>query len=251
MIDLHAHVLPGIDDGPPDLTAALALAATAAAAGTEVMAATPHIGHQYRVEPLELPARVHELNAELERAGIALAVCTGGELAPSRAPDLDDSALSAITIGPSDFLLLECPFTDAGELIGNLMAHLQGRGFRILLGHPERSPAFLRAPDRLARLIERGAYVQITASALLGGFGRTVRKGAWTMVERGLVHVIASDAHDAVRRPPLVEDALLRAGLSAPLVEHFTATSPAALLDGAELPIAPRRAARRGFRLRR
>ncbi len=251
MIDLHAHLLPGIDDGPPDLPAALALAAAAVAGGTRVMAATPHIGHPYHVAPLELAARVDDLTAELARAGIPLQVCTGGELAPSHALDISDAELRAITLGGTDCLLLECPFTDAGDLVANLVAHLQGLGFRILLGHPERSPAFLRAPDRLAELVAHGAYAEVTAGALIGAFGRTVRRGAWTLVERELVHVLASDAHDAIKRPPLAPDALVQAGLSAALVEHLTVTAPAALLAGEEVPRPPRRSRRRRPWLRR
>jgi len=165
MIDLHAHLLPGIDDGPADLAGSLMMAAAAVATGTRVMAATPHVGHHYLVEPLALHARVQALVLELARADIPLEVCGGGELAPSRALDLDDDELRAITLGDSGWLLLECPFTDAGPLIGNVVTYLHRRGFRVLLGHPERSPAFLGAPDRLGDLVARGAYVQVTADA--------------------------------------------------------------------------------------
>jgi protein-tyrosine phosphatase len=245
MIDLHAHLLPGIDDGPPDLQGALALAAAAAGGGTRVMAATPHIGFQHGVAPGELAGRVAVLREALVREGIALEAVTGGELAPDRALDLTDDELRAIALGGSRCILLECPFTRAGDLMSRLVAHLQMKGFRVLLGHPERSPAFLADLDALAELVRRGAFVQLTAGSLRGDFGRTVQRGAHGMLERRLVHVVASDAHAATGRSPSLE-----ARLAPDQLALLCEAAPRALLADADMPAPLVTTRRRKRRLR-
>jgi protein-tyrosine phosphatase len=239
VIDLHAHLLPGIDDGPPDMAGALALATAAVEAGTRVMAATPHVGLQFPVEPGELSGRVAELSAELERAGIALEVIAGGEIAPTRAHDLTDDELRQVALGGSHCLLLECPFTPAGDLMPRLVASLQQRGFRILLAHPERSPDLARRPDRVEALVAQGAFVQVTAGSFDGVFGRPVRRAALELLDRGLIHVVASDAHDAQARPPTVRAFLEATGVYDEHIDWLTGDAPRALLDDVEVPISP------------
>ena len=243
MIDLHSHVLPGLDDGPPDLAGALALARAAVGAGTWVMAATPHVGHRYRVEPRELPDRVVALREELYAAGIPLDVLRGGELAASLAADLSVSELEAITLDGGSCLLLECPFVMSGGLMPPLVAHLRRLGFRVLLAHPERSPEFLRDPALLTSLVEDGAYVQVTASSFRGQFGRTVQRYALALLDEGLIHVVASDAHDAHARSPelveTVEQAVRHVGLPPSATRFLTEYAPRALLDDAPLPPFP------------
>jgi protein-tyrosine phosphatase len=256
MIDLHAHLLPGVDDGPPDLPSALALAGAAVAGGTRVMAATPHIGYTHGVEPGGLAARLAELRAALAQAAIPLEVAVGGELAPDRALDLSDDELAAIALGDSRCLLLECPFTRAGDLMGRLVAHLQQRGFRVLLAHPERSPSFLGDADALRVLVERGACAQLTAGSLAGVFGGAVQRASRTFLEQGLVHAVASDAHAAAggRSPALgtiVAAALAGWRQEPALATWLCADAPRALLEDAELPPAPAWRARRRLLRRR
>jgi protein-tyrosine phosphatase len=240
MIDLHSHVLPSLDDGPADISGALALARVAVAAGTRVIAATPHIGLRYPVVPDELPERIASLRARLADEGIQLEIVGGGELAPTAVADLGDDELRAITLGGGTCILLECPFTRAAGLMPALVEHLQRRGFRVLLAHPERSPEFLRDPAGLSALIRGGAMVQVTASAFRGDFGRTARRFALELLDAGLVHVVASDAHDARDRSPvvlpLVRDAVRRQGLPTTTIEYLTAEAPQALLEDAPLP---------------
>ncbi len=252
MIDLHSHLLPGIDDGPPDLPGSLAMARAAVDGGTRVMAATPHIGHTHGVVPASLAGRVADLTAALAAADIPLQVVAGGELAPDRALDLDDGELAAIALGGSRCVLLECPFARAGDLMGRLVAHLQMKGFRVLLAHPERSPTFLGDPSALAELVRRGAYAQLTAGSLIGQFGRTVEKAALAFLAEGLVHVVASDAHDAYGRPPALGE-LVRARLEEERQDPALAgvlcdAAPAALLGDRPLPDAPAWRARRRWR---
>lgn len=243
VIDLHSHVLPGIDDGPADLAGALALARAAARAGTRVLVATPHIGTAHEVDPLTVAARVWELERALERERIPLELAPGGEVAPAGLPRLSDAELAAIGLGGSRCVLLECPFSPVGHLIDGLVDGLHDRGMRVLLAHPERSPSLVRDPDRVEEMVASGAHVQVTAAALAGGFGTTAWRFCSVLLERGLVHAVASDAHDAVKRPPelasIVRRAIWEQGLPDALVSYLLHDAPAALLADAPVPEAP------------
>jgi len=247
VIDLHTHVLPGLDDGPEDLAGAVALARAAERAGTEVLVATPHISSEYAVDPLEVPARVAALRAELARAGVGVELATGGELAPERAPELGAEALRAIGLGGGDWVLLECPFVPARQLVELVADRLWASGHRVLLAHPERSPAFLPDVERLASLVRRGALVQLTAGSLRGDFGRTAQRFCWELLDRRMAHVIASDAHDARDRPPevlaTVDGAIAARALPRALAPWLTREVPAALLAGEDAPACPAPAA--------
>jgi protein-tyrosine phosphatase len=257
MIDLHAHVLPGIDDGPRTLEESLGLARAAAAAGTTTIAATPHIDRGFGVDPREVPPAVEELQAAVREAGIALQIVPGGEIALDRAGDLDDDALAAIRLGGGPYLLLECPLTPHAGPIEAQVGALQLRGFAVLLAHPERSPALQRDPGRLRDLVAHDALCSVTARTFAGQFGRTARTFAQTMLREGLVHSIDSDTHDEVRRPPAMADGLAAAGLDTPaagaLSTWLTHDAPAAILAGEPLPTRPAAAPsrRRLPRLRR
>ena len=238
MIDLHCHILPGVDDGPPDSQASLKLAEAAAAAGTRTIAATPHIREDYPFDHATIPWQVNRLNADLRAAGIELDVVRGGEIALSILPELDDAALKELTLGGGPYLLIESPYTHATDLLEADIFGLQARGFRALLAHPERSPSFLADPGRLTVLVERGVLCSVTSASLVGRFGKTIRKFAVSMLREGLAHDVASDAHDPHSRTPDIA-AGLRAvsgelSAAASQVPWFTEDAPAAILAGRE-----------------
>jgi protein-tyrosine phosphatase len=237
MIDLHAHILPGLDDGPRTIESAVAMARVAAAAGTRAIATTSHIDHGYRLGPEELEAARAALAARLAEEGVELELLAGGEVAPARLKDLDDGALRRLALGGGPYLLLECPLSPVGAAMEPLVAELQRRGFGVLLAHPERSPTFVREPARLAPMIERGALAQLTTGSLTGEFGGTVRRAATAMLERRLVHVLASDAHHEVHRSPDLRAAA--DGLGDRLAEWMTIAVPAAIVAGDPLPERP------------
>jgi protein-tyrosine phosphatase len=256
VIDLHAHILPAVDDGPSTVEESLALARAAVEAGTTVMAATSHVTHGIGDgDPTGFPAATAALARELAAAGIPLELRVGAELAPSRVVELDDDTLRSVALGGGPYLLLECPFSPVASDLDPLVFELQARGHRILLGHPERCAAFHRRPERLARLVDAGALVQITAISLLGDFGGTVRRFAQGLLREGLVHVVASDAHDAVARPPGLAAGLAEAEHDVPglaeQVRWLTEEAPAAVLAGEALPARPPLARPRGGLLRR
>jgi protein-tyrosine phosphatase len=138
VIDLHAHLLPGIDDGPPDDAGSLEMARVAVQAGITAMAATPHIGHAHDVVVAELAERRARLRELLTAEGIDLHVLQGGELTGARFMELQPQELAQLTLGGGRYLLLECPFTPVGSMFEQFVARAQGLGFDVLLGHPER-----------------------------------------------------------------------------------------------------------------
>ncbi len=258
MIDLHCHLLPGIDDGPATMDKTVALAGRHVAAGVTCVAATPHVTWEIPTRASLVAAGVADVRARLAGEQIPLEVTTGGEVAMSCAADLSDDELSALKLGanPEGWLLLEAPLEVSAVGFERIVAHLQDRGHRILIAHPERSPTFHRSPDLLEQLISDGALTSITAAAFSGQFGAEVRQTALEFVERGLAHSVASDAHDAVRRPPGLLSHLEEAGLER-FVEWWCVQVPSAILAGtalppapASFPPAPERPRRRRFHLR-
>jgi protein-tyrosine phosphatase len=254
VIDLHIHILPGLDDGPASDDAALAMARAAVGLGTQSVATTSHVDAGYGLRGAELAAAREALTARLDAEGIPLRLLQGGEIAAERLPLLDDDALAALTLGGGGTLLLECPFAPVGGAMEPMVADLRRRGFDVLLGHPERSPTFQRDPRRLERLVELGAIAQVTAGSLAGAFGSLVSRTAVVMLEAGLLHVIASDAHDTTRRTPdlhVAAEALTqRYGDAGEQLAWMTEAAPAAIVDGRPLPKRPPLPQARGLRAR-
>ena len=255
MIDLHTHILPGLDDGPGDLDASAAMAAAAVGQGTTVMAATSHINRSFALSPADLEAARVLVEERLRADGIALEVVQGGEIAASRVTTLSDEELARLTLGGSRWVLLECPLSPSAAPIEPTVDDLRRRGFAVLLAHPERSPAFMRSPEPLQRLVERGALAQVTATAFTGEFGGVVRRTAFAMVERRIVHVLASDAHDAYDRPPGLGGAReafeRRYADGREQFDWLTRDAPGALLAGEPLPPRPDEPRAKGGLLRR
>jgi protein-tyrosine phosphatase len=259
MIDLHSHILPGLDDGPPTLEGSIAMARVAEATGTKTIAATPHIREDFAVEPDAIAPAVNELNAELEQRGVDVTVVAGAEVALTAALNLPEATLRLLTLGDGPYILLESPYTHASELLEQSLFDLAVKGFRPVLAHPERSPSLLADFDRLARLVESGILLSLTAASLGGRFGRTVERAASSVIRRRVAHNVASDAHDDRRRPPDLTAARPRieAELTGAEAEFqwLTAAVPRAMLAGRPLPNRPEGVEARGqlnrrFRLR-
>ena len=241
MIDLHCHVLPGVDDGPATLEDTLELCRAASAAGTRTVVATPHVSWEWPgVTSHVVHEGVERVRAAVLEAGIDIEVLSGAEIAMTRAADLSGEELTALRLGGGPFLLLECPLSPVAAGIEQLVARLAEDGHRILLAHPERSPAMQRHPDLLRSLVQDvGALTSVTAAAFTGRFGGVVERFARGMLEEGLVHDIASDGHRAGGgRPPSIGPELAEAGFG----EHadwYARAVPRAILDGTPLPPAP------------
>src|SRR5215218_1952994 len=184
------------------MAGSLELARAAVGAGTQTILATPHINDDAGIEPARIATGLDDLRAALEDADIPLEVLPGGEIAIWRLVDLDDDTLRALALAGGPYLLVESPFSPAVGDFEPMVLDLHSRGFRVLLAHPERCPAFQREPARLEHLVDAGVLLQITAGSMAGAFGSTVRRFTTAMLREGVAHVIASDAHDHVQRPP-------------------------------------------------
>jgi protein-tyrosine phosphatase len=240
LIDLHCHALPGVDDGPRRHADALALLRVAAAAGTRTVVATPHVSPRYRTAPETIADGVATMRAALAAEGIEVELLAGAEVAMELALELPEPVLRTLTLGDSLCLLLESPLTPVvGPTFERCVAEMQERGYRVLLAHPERAPAFLARPQRLRALVESGALCSITASALEGRFGDAARWFGLELLRDGLVHSVDSDAHDAVGRPPGLNAGIAAAAAVLPTIAEragwLTREAPAALLADAPL----------------
>jgi protein-tyrosine phosphatase len=238
VIDLHSHVLPGIDDGPDSIAGSIALARAAAAAGTDTLLATPHVSWRYLNDASTIAPLVDELNERLRAEEIALEVRPGAEIAMTRLADLEPEELSRLGLGAGRWLLVEPPFTPVLTGLDSILLDLQRRGHRILLAHPERCHAFHRDPEMLESLVRSGVLTSVTAGSLVGQFGGDVRRFALGLVRDGLIHNVASDAHDHIQRPPSMAAELQQAGL-APLADWLTREVPEAILQDGEIPPRP------------
>jgi protein-tyrosine phosphatase len=240
VIDLHCHVLPGVDEGPDTLGDSLELCRAAVAAGTRTIVATPHVSWDWPAVTSHVVAEgVERVNDALRAEGIDLEIRTGAEIAMTRASDLAEEELVALRLGGGPYLLVECPYSPAATGFDAIVFSLAERGHKILLAHPERCQAFHREPARLEAFVEAGMLTSITAGAYAGRFGRDVERFARRLLEHGLVHDIASDGHGAgMRRPPSIGPELEEAGFGESADWHARAV-PLAILDGTPLPPAP------------
>lgn len=237
VIDLHCHLLPAVDDGPATMSEALAMARLHVAAGVTTVAATPHVSIETPTEPAAIARNLSGLRAAISEQQIPLEVVIGAEVDVYRAAELPDEALQGITLGGGGWLLLEAPLR-RGVPLDPCVNSLHARGHRILLAHPERSPLLQRNPSDLRRLVESGVLTQVTASSFAGRFGRVVQRYAEALLDEGLVHVVASDAHDVRQRPPGIPCAFAGPG-GEEIARRLTQEIPAAILAGGPIPKAP------------
>jgi protein-tyrosine phosphatase len=238
VIDMHFHVLPGIDDGPGTMDGSVALAHAAALAGVRTLVATPHVSWTYRNDAERIGALTGELSERLAAEGIVLELRAGAELAMSYLSELDDEQLSRLSLGGGEWLLVEPPFTQASSALAEIVAGVQRRGYGVLLAHPERCPAFQRSPRMLGEMVADGVLTSITAGSLVGRFGSTPRRFARRLLHEQLVHNVASDAHDLAGRAPGIAAELEQAG-AAGLLEWLTQAVPEAILGGGQVPAQP------------
>jgi protein-tyrosine phosphatase len=250
VIDLHAHVLPGVDDGPRTWDESLQILRTMAADGVAAVAATPHVRDDYPTTAKTMERLVSELRARTAEAAIELDVLPGGEIALSELGRLDEDERRRFGLGGNpSCLLLEFPYYGWPLGLEETVARLVSEGTTPVIAHPERSAEIQAAPERLRAVVESGACVQLTAASLDGRLGRASRAAALALLERSLAHLVASDAH----APSLREAGLsgvARAAGDARLAHWLVELVPAALVAGSPLPPRPggEQPMRSGFR---
>lgn len=235
MIDLHTHILPGLDHGPGDWEEAVEMCRIAVADGITTLAATPHVSEVFPNSPQRIEEAVGELRRRLREAGIALAVVAGGDyhIRPDLAPE------NVLTLGGNGrYFLLEFPYQVLPPRADAFVRVLLGRGLTPIVTHPERTVSLQRDWRRLEPLVKEGALVQVTAGSLLGHFGRAAAAAAGRFLEKGWVHLLASDAHWARERVPRVaagRDAAARV-LGAARAQELVEANPRAVLQGRRFP---------------
>lgn len=203
MIDLHSHILHGIDDGAIDIETALDMARWAAEDGVEVMACTPHfLPGVYEPEPAEVIERVAELNGRLMEDGIDLVVVTGCEahVRPDLVAQLDSRQILPIHTGR--YVLCEAPPAVLPPYMEQLFAGMLAAGYKPILAHVERYRWFELGMPWIRRASGSGVLMQVTAGSFFGDYGRLAQDWSMRFLAEGLVNLVASDAHDLTRRPP-------------------------------------------------
>lgn len=234
MIDLHCHLLPGIDDGPTDLTVSLAMARCAVDDGILFTACTPHIyPGLYENDRAGIEAAVDAMRLALAEAGIPLQLGTGADT--HLAPDLGGSirAGKVPTLCGSRYLLLEPPHHVAPPRFNESVFTLMAAGYVPVITHPERLSWIETHYAVFSDLVHQGAWMQLTAGSLTGRFGKRPRYWAERMLDEGLVHILATDAHHIDKRPPLLAEGREAAArrLGAEAATHLVLTRPQGILD--------------------
>ena len=236
-VDLHLHLLPGVDDGPPDEAASLVHAARLAREGVHEATVTPHVGHpDYPLDVATIAERTRALQAAIAAEGIELLLHPGGEIHPLGATGLAPEELDLIAHGPrgARWVLFEIPFAGIGTEWLAACRHIREAGFSILIAHPERAAGFLTGGHELLRPeLAAGALLQVNVCSLLGRQGPEAHAGAIKLVREGLAYVLASDGHGGNRAHTLAAGTLAAraAGASREYSERLTGANPRFLLE--------------------
>lgn len=235
MIDLHSHILPGMDDGARDLETALHMAALAVRGGVSDMAVTPHCAGD-RVA--QIRERLPRLRAAVEEAGIPLRLYSGMEIfgGPDTAALLRAGRL--LTINGSRYPLIEFAFDSDGDEETQILHSVLQAGYVPLVAHPERYRCIQEDPEQVNLWARMGCRFQINRGSLLGRFGTAAMETAWALTHRGFATVVASDAHSAVRRTPWMRDAweALEQRISPDAAAWLLQENPRRILNDERLP---------------
>jgi protein-tyrosine phosphatase len=209
VIDLHCHILPGVDDGAKTIEDSVAMARMAAAAGTKIIVATPHMMHpQFHVPGPLAKQKAAEVRAAVAAANVPIQVVLAGEIHWSA--EIEERLASGELLplcAERKYILFELPMTHVPHSTRELMWKLQLAGIFPVLAHPERNMDFETKPDLIHEFRAAGVPCQITAMSLTGAFGRRARKLSERWLAEDAVDIVASDGHSARGRPPTLDEA--------------------------------------------
>jgi len=196
MIDIHAHILPDLDDGPPDDASALAMARQAVNDGITAIIATPHV-HPGGLDDNIIAAKVKKFKALLQENNIPLDIMPGAEMT---CDGWASPRLGLLNNGP--YMLIEFPHAYIPSTAEELFHSLQGQGVFPILAHPERNAGVIQNPEALLRLLPHGVFLQITAASLIGTLGSAAQQCALYLLRQGAVRFLATDCHSPTHRKP-------------------------------------------------
>ncbi|HEY2014735.1 MAG TPA: CpsB/CapC family capsule biosynthesis tyrosine phosphatase [Bryobacteraceae bacterium] len=200
MIDIHSHILWGLDDGSSSLEESIDMLQVARKCGTTDIVATPHLNARYAFQPEAMGRAIEELTTRMEGQPV---IHRGCEFQINS--DNLDALLecpSTYTINGGPYLLLESHDFHIGKYTESILDRLLSAGVTPIIAHPERNQVILSDLNRLEAWVQSGCLVQITALSITGGFGSPPKSACTRLLNRGLVHIVASDAHDPQRRSP-------------------------------------------------
>ena len=235
MIDIHSHVLFGLDDGARTLEDSVAMVRMAAEHGTTDLVATPHANLRFKFDPERIAERMAQVR---EASGGAPRLYTGCDFHLSF-DNIQDSIdhPRKYTINQQRYLLVEFSELLIFKNTDDIFARLRDAGMTPIITHPERNGLLRQRVEHIAKWVEQGARVQVTAQSLTGTFGRKAQDFSRELLNRRLVHVLASDGHDCERRPPVMDEARiwLEKKYGDALAEAVCVTNPGAALRGDDM----------------
>lgn len=239
MIDIHCHIVPGVDDGARDIEEAGEMLRLASEGDTKAMVATPHCDLRYRFDLEECRERLALLQ-ERYPAGPRLYLGCEVHLTPENIASVVDNP-SRFTSDGGDCVLLELPDRILPSMADPAITALLDSGVRVIIAHPERNPYIQHQLAYADRLVENGCYLQLTARSLSGGFGPAAASAASYMLKRRVAHLIASDAHGATKRRPglaAVFSSVART-FGEPVARMLLVDNPQATLNGSAIRSMP------------
>jgi protein-tyrosine phosphatase len=239
MVDVHCHILPGLDDGPDSMDESLAMAETAIADGITHVVATPHSSTEYSFDYRRVQYLRDRLQGEI---GERLTLATGCDfhLNPENLDALRRNA-APFCVNQRNYLLVEFNEISIPPALDETLHDLQLKGIRPVITHPERNAILRRQRERLANWVRLGCCVQVTAGSLTGGFGPRAQEDSLCWIGKGLVHIVASDAHNTRRRPLRLQSAyeLVRNQFGEDKARALFVENPMAVFEGRDLPHVP------------
>jgi len=239
MIDIHCHILPGLDDGAETFEIACAMAEMAVVDGITHIIATPHACDAYEFVPDLVRARQSELQA-LYKDRLKIATGCDFHLSFENLRDIGRDP-TRYTLNQRDYLLVEFADFSIPPSLDQALHDLQLQGLHPVITHPERNPLIRTQPDRLFRWLRQGCYVQVTGQSLLGKFGRAAQEVAEEWLDAGAVHFLASDAHNTTTRPPRLRETFEHVAKTRgkEIARALMIDNPLAVFEGRPLPWVP------------